>query len=369
MSKMGISTLRSYRGGQVFEAVGLKKSLVDRYFTGIASRIEGIGLEEICAESNARYTDATAPNPDQQSLLSSGGVYRWRKDGERHLWTPEAISRLQWATRKNDMGLYREYARMINDQTRRQCTMRGLFRFKKTTPIPLEEVEPIEAIIKRFVTSAMSFGSISREAHETRAIAMNRLGAASNSGEGGEDRARFKPLPNGDNKCSAIKQVASGRFGVTIEYLVSARELQIKIAHGAKPGEGGQIPGYKVNEEIARVRNATPGVTLISPPPHHDNYSIEDLKQLIFDLKNANPEARISVKLVSEVGVGTVAAGVAKAYADMVLISGYDGGTGASPLSSIKHAGVPWELGLAETHQTLVLNKLRTRIRCRRTGR
>ena len=368
MSKMGISTLRSYRGGQVFEAVGLKKSLVDRYFTGTASRIEGIGLEEICAESNARHTEATAPNPDQQSLLSSGGVYRWRKDGERHLWTPEAISRLQWATRKNDIGLYREYARMINDQTRRQCTLRGLFRFKKTTPIPLDEVEPIEAIIKRFVTSAMSFGSISREAHETLAIAMNRLGAASNSGEGGEDRARFKPLPYGDNRCSAIKQVASARFGVTVEYLVSARELQIKIAQGAKPGEGGQIPGYKVNEEIARVRNATPGVTLISPPPHHDIYSIEDLKQLIFDLKNANPEARISVKLVSEVGVGTVAAGVAKAYADMVLISGYDGGTGASPLSSIKHAGVPWELGLAETHQTLVLNKLRTRIRVQTDG-
>lgn len=362
MSKMGISVLRSYRGAQLFEAIGLSCDVVERYFTGTASRVEGIGLEEIAAEAKARYQSAYEMSPSPSLLLSSGGQYRYRKTEERHLWTPDSISLLQDATCTNDYAKYKKYAALINDQTKAQSTLRGLFTFKKTRPIAIDEVEPASAIIKRFVTSAMSFGSISREAHETLAIAMNRLGAKSNSGEGGEDPARYKPLPNGDSRSSAVKQVASGRFGVTAEYLVNSKELQIKIAQGAKPGEGGQLPGHKVNEEIARVRHSTPGVTLISPPPHHDIYSIEDIKQLIFDLKNANPKARVSVKLVSEVGVGTIAAGVAKAHADMVLISGYDGGTGAAPLSSIKHAGVPWELGLAETQQTLVLNNLRSRI-------
>ncbi len=284
------------------------------------------------------------------------------------MWTPEAITTLQAATRRNDKTLYRQYAALINDQSEKISTLRGMFKLKKQSPIPLEKVEPAESIMKRFVTSAMSFGSISREAHETLAVAMNRIGAASNSGEGGEDRERYKPLPNGDSRCSMIKQVASGRFGVTIEYLNNCRELQIKIAQGAKPGEGGQLPGYKVNQGIAQTRCATPGVTLISPPPHHDIYSIEDLKQLIFDLRNANPKARVSVKLVSEVGVGTVAAGVAKAQADMVLISGYDGGTGAAPLTSIRHTGIPWELGLSETQQTLVLNNLRKQIRVQCDG-
>jgi len=367
MSKMGISTLRSYRSAQVFEAVGLSRSLVDRYFTGTASRIGGIGLEEIAAEANARH-EAAADGSPGAAILPSGGQYRLRMDGERHLWTPESITKLQQAVRGRKEGLYEEYATLVNDQSRRLFTLRGLFRFKETQPVPLEEVEPASEIIKRFVVSAMSFGSISREAHETVAIAMNRLGGRSNSGEGGEDPERYRLLPNGDDRCSAVKQVASGRFGVTAEYLVHARELQIKVAQGAKPGEGGQLPGHKVNEEIARVRYSTPGVTLISPPPHHDIYSIEDLSQLIFDLKNVNPEARIAVKLVSEAGVGTIAAGVAKAHADMVLISGYDGGTGASPLSSILHAGVPWELGLAETQQTLVLNRLRSRIRVQTDG-
>ena len=368
MSKMGISTLRGYRCAQVFEAIGLRNDVVDKYFAGTASRIGGIGLEEIAAEAIARYDAAYDKSPSATSILQAGGQYKYRKDGERHLWTPESISALQLSTRRNDVKLYREYSRLINDQTKKQSTLRGLFKFKKTESVQIEEVEPASEIMKRFVTSAMSFGSISREVHETLAVAMNRIGAMSNSGEGGEDPSRYTLMSGGDNKCSATKQVASGRFGVTIEYLVNARDLQIKIAQGAKPGEGGQLPGHKVNEEIARVRYATPGVTLISPPPHHDIYSIEDIKQLIFDLKNANPNARVSVKLVSEVGVGTIAAGVAKGRADMILISGYDGGTGASPLSSIKHAGAPWELGLAETQQTLVLNNLRGRVRLQSDG-
>ncbi|MCK5803423.1 MAG: glutamate synthase large subunit [Lentisphaeria bacterium] len=369
MSKMGISTLRSYRSAHVFEIVGLRSKLVDAYFPGTASRVEGIGLDEIAAEANARHKQAFGKhNALERPILPSGGRFKYRKDGERHLWTPDTVSKLQQATRTGDSVLYKEYAALINDQSRKQVTLRGLFTFKKSKPVPLQEVEPAERIVKRFVTGAMSFGSISREAHETLAIAMNRLGGMSNSGEGGEDPARYKPLPNGDSRSSAIKQIASGRFGVTIEYLVNAKELQIKIAQGAKPGEGGQLPGHKVNEEIARVRHSTPGVTLISPPPHHDIYSIEDIAQLIFDLKNANPDARVSVKLVSESGVGTIAAGVAKAHADMVLIAGCDGGTGASPMSSIYHAGVPWELGLAETQQTLVKNNLRERIRVQTDG-
>lgn len=368
MSKMGISTLRSYRSAQVFESVGLNRDLVDVFFPGTASRIQGIGLNEIAEEANSRYKEADNKAPDAPKILSSGGYYSLRRDGERHLFSPEAITRLQQATRNNDPALYRAYATGINEQARALSTLRGLFRFKETKPISIDEVEPAGEIMKRFVTGAMSFGSISRETHETIAIAMNRIGGKSNSGEGGEDPERYRPLPNGDSRCSAVKQVASGRFGVTAEYLVNARELQIKIAQGAKPGEGGQLPGHKVNEEIARVRHSTPGVTLISPPPHHDIYSIEDLSQLIFDLKNVNPDARVSVKLVSEIGVGTVAAGVAKAHADMVLISGFDGGTGASPLSSIRHAGAPWELGLAETQQTLALNGLRSRIRVQVDG-
>jgi glutamate synthase domain-containing protein 2/glutamate synthase domain-containing protein 1/glutamate synthase domain-containing protein 3 len=368
MSKMGIATLRGYRGAQVFEAVGISAPVVEAFFTGTASRVGGIGLAEIAAEANERWQSVQDPSGRSAALLPSGGQYRWRQDGERHLWTTETITRLQQATRTNQYPLFREYAKLINEQTLRQSTLRGLFRFKATTPVPLEEVEPAEQIMRRFVTGAMSFGSISREAHETIAIAMNRIGGRSNSGEGGEDPARYRPDPNGDNRCSAIKQVASGRFGVTTEYCVNARELQIKIAQGAKPGEGGQLPGHKVNEEIARVRHSTPGVTLISPPPHHDIYSIEDIKQLIYDLRNVNPQAEVSVKLVSELGVGTIAAGVAKAEADRVLISGYDGGTGASPLSSIKHAGAPWELGLAETHQTLQMNDLRDKIKVQVDG-
>ena len=369
MSKMGISTLRSYRSAQVFEAIGLSSDIIEKYFPETSSRIEGIGLAEIAAEANARYEFAYSnPQHNSPTELDSGGDYAYRADGERHLWNPETISKLQIATRNNDSKLYKEYAKLVNDQTENIYTLRGMFKFKNTEPVPIEEVEPASEIIKRFATSAMSFGSISREIHETLAIAMNRLGAKSNSGEGGEDPDRYKPLPNGDNRSSAVKQVASGRFGVTAEYLVNSREIQIKIAQGAKPGEGGQLPGHKVDAEIARVRYSTPGVTLISPPPHHDIYSIEDIKQLIFDLRNVNPQARVAVKLVSEVGVGTIAAGVAKANADMVLISGYDGGTGASPLSSMKHAGAPWELGLAETQQTLVLNNLRSRIRIQTDG-
>jgi glutamate synthase domain-containing protein 2/glutamate synthase domain-containing protein 1/glutamate synthase domain-containing protein 3 len=368
MSKMGISTLRSYRGAQIFEAIGLQSELVQKYFSGTASRIEGIGLDIIAKEANMRYEKAYNPAPGTPKLLEAGGQYHFRNNEEKHLWTPETISKLQTATRTDNEGLFKEYAKYINDQEKHLCTLRGLFKFADAKSIPIDEVEPVENIMKRFVTGAMSFGSISKETHETIAIAMNRIGGMSNSGEGGEDPERYKLLPNGDSKCSSIKQVASGRFGVTIEYLANSKELQIKIAQGAKPGEGGQLPGHKVNRNIARVRHSTPGVTLISPPPHHDIYSIEDLAQLIYDLKCANPDARISVKLVSEVGVGTVAAGVAKGHADMVLVSGHDGGTGASPLTSIKHAGLPWELGLAETQQTLVLNHLRDRIRVQADG-
>ena len=363
LSKMGISTFQGYQGAQIFEALGLSQSVIDRYFTWTPSRIGGIGLEIIAREAVLRHTAAYRETPEAGEALPSGGAYQWRRDGEYHLYNPETIHKLQTACRNGDYGLYREYTGLINEQSQRPCTLRGLLDFKPAgAPVPLAEVEPVEAICKRFKTGAMSFGSISREAHETLAIAMNRLGGKSNSGEGGEDPARYIRDENGDSRCSAIKQVASGRFGVTLEYLASARELQIKIAQGAKPGEGGQLPGRKVYPWIARVRHSTPGVGLISPPPHHDIYSIEDLAELIHDLKNANPAARIGVKLVSEVGVGTVAAGVAKGRADVILISGYDGGTGASPRSSIRHAGLPWELGLAETNQTLLLNGLRGRV-------
>ncbi|MFW5857945.1 MAG: glutamate synthase large subunit, partial [Planctomycetota bacterium] len=367
-SKMGISTLRSYRGAQIFECLGLAPELVDRYFTATASRIGGLGMDEVAREALLRHTQAHAPRRTGPQLLRSGGRYSLRRDGERHLWTPDSIRFLQQATRTDDRGAYDRFAASINGQERRHCTLRSLFTFDDASPISVDEVEPAEAIMKRFVTGAMSFGSISREAHESMAIALNRIGGRSNSGEGGEDPERFKPMPNGDSRCSATKQVASGRFGVTAEYLANATEIQIKIAQGAKPGEGGHLPGHKVNVEIASVRHSTPGVSLISPPPHHDIYSIEDLAQLIFDLKNANPAARINVKLVSEVGVGTVAAGVSKGHADALLISGGDGGTGASPISSIKYAGLPWELGLSETHQVLVKNDLRGRITVQTDG-
>ncbi len=366
MSKMGISTLRSYRNGQVFEAVGLAQSVLDRYFTGTVSRVGGIGLDEIAREALARVADAkSAP---AAAPLPAGGQYAWRADGERHLWTAQSISALQQSTRTGDWELYKKYAAQIHDQAEKQSTLRGLFAIQPAGPaVPLDEVEPEEAIMRRFMTGAMSFGSLGQEVHETLAIAMNRIGGRSNSGEGGEDPARYVVGPDGANRCSAIKQIASGRFGVTAEYLNHAQELQIKIAQGAKPGEGGQLPGHKVTADIARVRHSTPGVTLISPPPHHDIYSIEDIAQLIYDLRCANDQAEISVKLVSEIGVGTVAAGVAKARADRVLISGYDGGTGASPLSSIKHAGAVGA-GPAETQQTLVLNRLRDRIRVQTDG-
>ena len=370
MSKIGISTLRSYRNGQVFEAIGLNNDFVEKYFEGTSSRIQGIGLEEIARETNMRYDDYLVfySTFDKARLLPSGGQYAYRVDGERHLWTPESISALQHAARFNDYERYKIYSGLINNQAEKQSTLRGLLKFKNTNSLSPDQVEPASNIVKRFVTGAMSFGSISPEAHETLAEAMNNLGGKSNSGEGGEDPSRYKAAEKGKNLCSAIKQVASGRFGVTAEYLAHASEIQIKIAQGAKPGEGGQLPGHKVDKTIARVRHSTPGVTLISPPPHHDIYSIEDLAQLIYDLRNANPESRISVKLVSEVGIGTIAAGVAKARADMILISGYDGGTGAAPLSSIKHTGVPWELGLTETQHTLILNGLRSRVRLQVDG-
>ncbi len=363
MSKMGISTLQSYRGAQIFEAIGLEQNFVDTYFTNTPSRIGGIRLEEIAAEAIERHRHAFPNRPVRLPDIDWGGQYQWRQDGEYHMYNPESIHKLQYSTRSNNYKIFKEYSDIINTTSQRMCTLRGLMDFKfAENPVPLEEVEPVESIMKRFATGAMSFGSISKEAHETLAIAMNRIGGRSNTGEGGEDPARYIPDPNGDSRSSAIKQVASARFGVTSEYLVSANELQIKMAQGAKPGEGGQLPGHKVDEVIARVRHSTPGVGLISPPPHHDIYSIEDLAQLIYDLKNSNPRARISVKLVAEVGVGTIAAGVAKAHSDVVLISGDSGGTGASPLTSIKHAGIPWELGLAETHQVLVQNNLRSRI-------
>ena len=369
-SKMGISTLQSYRGAQVFEAIGLNRGLVARYFTGTASRLEGVGLEVLAREAQMKHEHAFRPVGNFEPELRVGGSYQYRVGGEHHLLNPLTISKLQHAVREANPKTFKEYTDLVDDQSRQLCTLRGLIGIRKSEdPVPLEEVEPASEIVKRFTTGAMSFGSISKEAHETLAIAMNRIGGKSNTGEGGEEESRFQPDANGDSRRSAIKQVASGRFGVTINYLVNADELQIKMAQGAKPGEGGQLPGHKVNDEIARVRHSIPGVGLISPPPHHDIYSIEDLAQLIYDLKNANPRARISVKLVAEVGVGTVAAGVAKAHADVVLISGDNGGTGASPLSSIKHAGIPWELGLAETQQVLVMNDLRGRIRVQTDGK
>ncbi len=373
MSKMGISTYQSYCGAQIFDAVGLSTDFVRKYFTGTATQIEGVGLGEIADETFQRHEDAFGENPVFRASLDVGGEYAQRVRGEAHVWNADTVSNLQHAVRGNSKEKYQAYAKLINDQSERLKTMRGLFRIRTAEemgrkPISIEEVEPAARIVKRFSTGAMSFGSISREAHTTLAIAMNRIGGKSNTGEGGEEADRFKPLPNGDSMRSAIKQVASGRFGVTAEYLVNSDMMQIKMAQGAKPGEGGQLPGHKVDSVIARVRHSTPGVGLISPPPHHDIYSIEDLAQLIFDLKNVNPAGQVSVKLVSEVGVGTVAAGVSKAHADHVTISGYEGGTGASPLTSIKHAGSPWEIGLAETQQTLVANDLRGRISVQADG-
>ena len=362
-SKMGISTLQSYQGAQIFEIIGINKEVVNKHFTGATSRINGMGLDEIAKEILAKHDLAFAKKSSPVDRLAEGGVYQWKRRGEFHLFNPQTIHLLQHSTKMNDYPTFKKYSKTVNDQTEKACTLRSLFDFKPTRPsISIDEVEPASAIYRRFATGAMSFGSISWEAHTTLAIAMNRLGGKSNTGEGGEDEIRYEKLPNGDSMRSAIKQVASARFGVTSYYLSEADELQIKMAQGAKPGEGGQLPGDKVDDWIGKTRHATPGVGLISPPPHHDIYSIEDLSQLIFDLKNANRAARINVKLVSKAGVGTIAAGVTKAKADVVLIAGFDGGTGASPLSSIKHAGLPWELGLAETHQTLVKNKLRSRV-------
>src|SRR6201993_3700930 len=379
MSKMGISTYQSYCGAQIFDAVGLKADFVSKYFVGTHTKIEGVGLAEIAEETARRHADAFGEAPVYKNALDVGGEYAFRTRGEDHAWTAESVSTLQHAVRGNSLERYKAFAKILNEQSERLLTLRGLFKIKtaedeKRKPIPLDQVEPAKDIVKRFATGAMSFGSISREAHTTLAIAMNRIGGKSNTGEGGEEADRFKPMPNGDSMRSAIKQVASGRFGVTTEYLVNSDMMQIKMAQGAKPGEGGQLPGHKVDATIAKVRHSTPGVGLISPPPHHDIYSIEDLAQLIYDLKNVNPDGQVSVKLVSEVGVGTVAAGVAKARADHVTISGFEGGTGASPLTSIKHAGSPWEVGLAETHQTLVRERLRSRIAVQvdggfRTGR
>jgi glutamate synthase (NADPH) large chain len=367
MSKMGISTYQSYCGAQIFDAVGLKADFVSKYFAGTHTRIEGAGLAEIAEETVRRHTDAFGDALVYRNALDVGGEYAYRTRGEDHAWTAESVSTLQHAVRGNSLERYRSFAKILNEQSERLLTLRGLFKIKtaedeKRKPVPLDQVEPASEIVKRFATGAMSFGSISREAHTTLAIAMNRIGGKSNTGEGGEEADRFKPLPNGDSMRSAIKQVASGRFGVTTEYLVNSDMMQIKMAQGAKPGEGGQLPGHKVDAIIAKVRHSTPGVGLISPPPHHDIYSIEDLAQLIYDLKNVNPDGQVSVKLVSEIGVGTVAAGVAKARSDHVTIAGFEGGTGASPLTSIKHAGSPWEIGLAETHQTLVRERLRSRI-------
>ena len=362
-SKMGISTLQSYQGAQIFEILGINKNVVNQYFTGTVSRIEGMGLDEIAKEALTKHQFAFSKQSLPFEQLTTGGVYQWKRKGEFHLFNPQTIHLLQQATKNNDYPTFKKYSKLVNEQGEKACTLRSLFDFKRNRPsVHIDEVESAENIFKRFATGAMSFGSISHEAHSTLAIAMNRIGAKSNTGEGGEDEMRYEPLLNGDSMRSAIKQVASARFGVTSHYLTMADELQIKMAQGAKPGEGGQLPGHKVDEWIGKVRHSTPGVGLISPPPHHDIYSIEDLAQLIFDLKNSNRAARISVKLVSKAGVGTIAAGVAKAKADVILISGHDGGTGASPISSIKHAGLPWELGLAETHQTLVKNKLRSRV-------
>jgi glutamate synthase (NADPH/NADH) large chain len=366
MSKMGISTVASYTGAQVFEAIGLDGALIDEYFTGTSSRIGGVGLSVLAAEVATRHRQAHEPRPTERAHreLEVGGEYQWRREGEFHLFNPKTVFKLQHATRSKQYTIFKEYTSAVDDQSTKLGTLRGLLRLKPAAggPIPIEEVEPISSIMSRFSTGAMSYGSISAEAHETLAIAMNRIGGRSNTGEGGEDADRFTPDENGDLRRSAIKQVASGRFGVTSEYLVNADDLQIKISQGAKPGEGGQLPGNKVWPWIARTRKSTPGVGLISPPPHHDIYSIEDIAQLIHDLKSSNPAARVHVKLVAEVGVGTVAAGVAKAHSDVVLISGHDGGTGAAPLTSLKHAGIPWEIGLAETQQTLLVNGLRDRI-------
>jgi len=366
MSKMGVSTIRSYRGAQLFEAVGLNAEFLDEYFEGVTSQIEGAGIDVIARETLMRHEEAY--KNENTGIIDSGGSHNYRKGGENHLMTPEAVITLQKAVREGDYDLYKKYSSIINNRSKDMCTLRGLFNFKKRKPVPLEEVEKEESIIKRFYASAMSFGSISRETHETIARAMNSIGAQSNSGEGGEDEKRYTAFDNPESTMSMVKQLASGRFGVTNNYIINAKEIQIKMAQGAKPGEGGQLPGHKVNYEIASVRNSTPGVMLISPPPHHDIYSIEDLAQLIYDIKNTNTRARVSVKLVSKSGVGTVAAGVAKGKADMVLISGADGGTGASPLSSIKHAGIPWEIGLSETQQTLIRNRLRSRIRIQVDG-
>ncbi len=366
MSKMGISTVASYRGAQVFECIGLAPEVIDRWFTGTTSKLGGVGIDVVAEEVARRHAVAypeTGISPAHRRL-NVGGEYQWRREGEPHLFDPETVFRLQHATRTGQYDVFQQYTARVDEQAERLMTLRGLFSFRagERTPVPIDEVEPASEIVRRFSTGAMSYGSISGEAHETLAIAMNRLGAKSNTGEGGEDPERFEPEANGDSRRSAIKQVASGRFGVTSHYLVNADDLQIKMAQGAKPGEGGQLPAHKVYPWIAKTRHSTPGVGLISPPPHHDIYSIEDLAQLIHDLKNSNPRARVHVKLVAEVGVGTVAAGVAKAHADVVLISGHDGGTGASPLTSLKHAGAPWELGLAETQQTLMLNGLRDRV-------
>ena len=362
MNKIGISTLNSYRGSQLFECVGINSDVVNKYFPGTPTRIEGVSLVEIEKEASMRHKRAYASNINANLTLSLGGNYRWRRGEERHLFNPLTVAKLQEAVRRNRTETYQEYSQLVNEQNKALMTLRGLFEFNNYDPIPIEEVEPWTNIVKRFKTGAMSFGSISKEAHENLAVAMNRIGGKSNSGEGGENEERFYKDENGDWKNSAIKQVASGRFGVTSNYLTNASEIQIKMAQGAKPGEGGQLPGVKVNQDIAKTRNSTPYVGLISPPPHHDIYSIEDLSQLIYDLKSANRNARINVKLVSEVGVGTVAAGVAKAKADVILISGHDGGTGASPLTSLKHAGLPWELGISEAQQTLVMNNLRNRV-------
>src|SRR5690349_16950135 len=362
-SKMGISTLQSYQGAQIFEILGLNKDVVDKYFSGAVSRIEGVGLDELAREALAKHWFAFSRKDIPVNRLPVGGIYQWKRKGEFHLFNPQTIHLLQYSTRMNDYNTFKKYSKLVNDQSEKAATLRSMFQFKVNRPaVSIDEVEPAETILKRFATGAMSFGSISWEAHTTLAIAMNRIGAKSNTGEGGEDEARYTPLPNGDSMRSAIKQVASARFGVTSYYLTEADELQIKMAQGAKPGEGGQLPGHKVDDWIGKTRHSTPGVGLISPPPHHDIYSIEDLAQLIFDLKNSNRKARINVKLVSKAGVGTIAAGVTKAKADVILISGHDGGTGASPISSIRHAGLPWELGLAESHQTLVKNKLRSRV-------
>jgi glutamate synthase (ferredoxin) len=369
LSKMGISTIQSYHSAQIFEALGLHSSVVDRYFTGTVTRIGGADIHILAKEVSLRHIQAFPKRPSNGHILPPGGKYQYRENGENHLFNPDTIHSLQHAVRDNDYKAFKKYAEGVNTHNKGASTLRGLLQFKADGgSISIDAVESVESICQRFKTGAMSYGSISKETHESLAIAMNRLGGKSNTGEGGEDPARFIADSNGDSRKSAIKQVASGRFGVTSDYLVHAEEIQIKMAQGAKPGEGGQLPGRKVYPWIARVRHSTPGVGLISPPPHHDIYSIEDLAQLIYDLKNANPRARINVKLVSEVGVGTIAAGVAKGHADTILISGHDGGTGAAPRSSIMHVGLPWELGLAETHQTLLLNNLRSRVRLETDG-